>query len=341
MGALISRVADHCFWFGRYLERAEATARTLAVTHLMALGAETAVRHIWLPVIIVAGEEERFGEQVGLDAVEDGDRVQEYMTWDTGNPVSIWASVRALRENARAIRDQISLETWNTINELHVWMLDENVRQRYGEERYDFYRRVWQVTQQAYGLLLGTMGHDTPLDFILLGSYLERGSQTARVLDVHHHANKFAAVDAPHDSTVWISFLRALGGYETYMKRAAGKVREEAVIDFLVLENRFPRSIAHSLSGSFERFLAIRPADSPPALPGRQSFTRLRALRDWVRGQDRASIAAMGVHELLTHVVDETHEICTEIGRELLGMPAPMAPPVAEAASQAQISSRA
>src|SRR5690606_13975794 len=151
-------------------------------------------------------------------------------------------------------REQISRETWNTIDKLHVWMLDENVRQRYGEERCDFYRRVWQVTQQAYGPLLGTLGHDTPLDFIVRGSYLERGNQTARGLDGHDHATKSAAADAPHDSTVWISFLRALGGYETYMKRAAGKVREEAVIDFLVLENRFPRSIAHSLSGSYERF---------------------------------------------------------------------------------------
>lgn len=323
MGALISRVADHCFWFGRYFERAEATARTLAVTHSIALGAEAAMRQIWLPVIIVAGEEERFAERVGMEWVEDGDRVQEYMTWDSSNPGSIWASVRALRENARAIRDQISLETWNTINELHVWMLDETVRHRYGEERYDFYRRVWQTTQQVYGLLLGTMGHDTSLDFILLGSSLERASQTARVLDVHHHANQFLSGEAIDDGTVWISFLRALGGYETFMKRSPGQVRGETVTAFLVLETKFPRSIAHGLSAAFDRFRAIRPPGSPPERPGANSYAKLQTLRDWVCAQNRSSITETGVHEVLTRVVDEVHEICVEIGRELLGHGAP------------------
>lgn len=318
MGALISRVADHCFWFGRYLERAEATARTLAVTHSMALGAEATMRQIWLPVIIVAGEEDRFAERIGVEWVEDGDRVQEYMTWDAGNPGSIWASVRALRENARAIRDQISLETWNTINELHVWMLDEEVRHSFGGSRWDFYRRVWQTTQQVYGLLVGTMGHDTPLDFILLGSYLERASQTARVLDVHHHANKFLSGEVVDDGLVWISFLRALGGYETFMKQSPGRVTEETVTNFLLLEQRFPRSIAHGLAGAYQRFQAIRPVDSPPTRPGARSYAELERLKTWVCALDRATIVELSVHEVLTRVVDSIHDVCVGISAELL-----------------------
>jgi len=319
MTALICRVADHCFWFGRYLERAEATARTLAVTHTMSLGAEASMRQIWLPVIIIGGEEERFGQRVGMEWAEDGDRVQEYMTWDEGNPGSIWAAVRALRENARAIRDQISLEAWHAINELYVWMLDEGVRNRYSDARYEFYQRVWQVTLQVHGLLAGTMGHDTPLDFITLGSTLERANQTARVLDVHYHANKYLSDDAVADGAVWISFLRALGGYETFMKKARGQVREAEVTNFLILEHRFPRSIAYSILTAYQRLKSIRPDDSPPELPGARSVAMLAEFRRWILGQTRESISATGVHLVLTRVVDEVHEICDAIGKELLG----------------------
>ena len=47
---MISRVADHCFWLGRYLERAESTARVLGVTRNLALDVELNPRHVWLPV---------------------------------------------------------------------------------------------------------------------------------------------------------------------------------------------------------------------------------------------------------------------------------------------------
>ena len=54
---MISRVADHCFWFGRYLERAESTARLLQVTRSLAFDAELPVTQCWQPLVIVSGEE--------------------------------------------------------------------------------------------------------------------------------------------------------------------------------------------------------------------------------------------------------------------------------------------
>src|SRR4051812_25098951 len=79
---LISRVADHCFWFGRYLERAESTARVLTVTSSLALDNELPVAQVWPPVIIVSGEQPSFAARFGDNAAEDGDVTQNYMTWD-------------------------------------------------------------------------------------------------------------------------------------------------------------------------------------------------------------------------------------------------------------------
>src|SRR4029079_10271000 len=75
---MISRVADHCFWFGRYLERAESTARVLHVTSKLALDAELPPQQVWFPVIIVSGEKAQFSQTLGEDAASDGEIVQQY-----------------------------------------------------------------------------------------------------------------------------------------------------------------------------------------------------------------------------------------------------------------------
>ena len=79
---MISRVADHLFWLGRYLERAESAARVLSVTRNLSLDGELAPRQAWQPAVIVSGEEEAFQARCGEEAYEDGERVQAYLTWD-------------------------------------------------------------------------------------------------------------------------------------------------------------------------------------------------------------------------------------------------------------------
>ena len=78
----------------------------------------------------------------------------------------------------------------------------------YREHRYGFYRRVRQAAQLFLGLIRSTMLHDTPLDFIWFGVLLERVSQTARTLDVHHHAltTQLEAHDVV-ETALWLSLL--------------------------------------------------------------------------------------------------------------------------------------
>ena len=91
---VISRVADHCFWVGRYIERAESTARLLQVTRALAFDAELPPLHCWRPLMIVSGQFPEFSAHFGADAAGNGDIVQRYMTWAPENPVSIRTSVR-------------------------------------------------------------------------------------------------------------------------------------------------------------------------------------------------------------------------------------------------------
>ena len=327
---MISRVADHCFWFGRYIERAEATTRMLAASVSLALDAELPPALVWRPVVVVSGEEARFGSRIAGDdddhpAWGDGEIVQRFLVWDEDTGVSLARSIQGMRWNARSIREVLSHEAWEAVNELHLWMLGDAGPASYAQHREAFYQHVRRATQLTLGLLRSTMLHDEPLDFVWLGVLLERVNQTARMLDVHHHA--FTQMSRRHEvveTALWLSLLRGLSGSEAYLKRAAGRISSEGVARFLVSEPAFPRSIAYCVHSAYSPLCEIRPPDSHDR-PGGVSLERLRVLDTWVDARRTEPLDGTGVHDLLTHVVDEVHEICETIGRELLGAMPPAA----------------
>lgn len=321
---MISRVADHCFWFGRYVERAEATARQLSATASLALDAELPPAQVWRPVVVVSGEEDAFSSRIAEDnddhpAWGDGDIVQRFMVWDDANGVSLSRSIQGARWNARSIREVLSLEAWEAVNELHLYGTSDEAQTHWAHHRDQFYQTVRRSTQLALGLLRSTMLHDEPLDFIWLGVLLERVNQTARILDVHHHS--FTNLNGRKEiieTALWLSLLRALSGSEAYMKRAAGRISSDAVARFLISETAFPRSIAYCVHSAYDRLCDIRPPDKHD-LPGGISLERLRVLDAWVAARSKDPLGGRSVHELLTHVVDEVHAICGTLGKELLG----------------------
>jgi uncharacterized alpha-E superfamily protein len=316
---VISRVADHCFWFGRYLERAESTARMLAQAASFALDAELPSAQVWRPIVVVSGEEDAFLDRIaeGDDnhaAWGDGELVQSFMVWDAANGVSIASSINGARWNARSIREVLSLDAWEVTNELHLWFT--GAEQQYARERESFYQHVRRSTQLSLGLLRSTMLHDEPLDFMWLGVLLERVNQTARMLDVHHHAFTTIPGHELVQTALWVSLLRAMSGQEAFMKKVTQRISSEGVARFLISEDAFPRSIAYCVHSAHDRLASIRPPDAHD-LPGGQSLERLRILDTWVTTRAKEPLAS--VHDLLTHVVDEVSSICGTLGRELLG----------------------
>jgi uncharacterized alpha-E superfamily protein len=325
---MIARVAEHCFWFGRYIERTEASARMLAVTLNLALDGELTPQQCWLPPLIVSGEQQRFTELHGGGS-DDGDIVQSFLTWEEQNPCSLRRTVGAARDNGRSIRELLSLEAWEALNQLHLWMLQDGGRAAYLDNRDGFYRRIRESTQLCLGLLRSTMLHDTPLDFIWLGVLLERAGQTARMLDVHHHAlsaaDSTSQLQQAMEDVLWFALLRASSGFEAFMKRYQGRANRQTVAAFLICEPAFPRSIGYCVHSAYDRMCRIRPPGEP-ALPGAEPLARLRALDEWLGQQ---TVESGTIHEALTRVVVETAKICDGIGRDLFGV-APSAPAVAK-----------
>jgi uncharacterized alpha-E superfamily protein len=318
---MIARVADHCFWLGRYIERTESTARVLQVTGALALDAELPARRCWHPLVVVSGQEADYVARFGRDALGDAELVQRYLTRDLKNPVSLVRSIGAARENARSIREVISLEVWQVVNELHVFLASDEAEAMYEGDRDALYARVQRSTQLGLGLLRSTMLHDAPLDFVWLGVLLERVGQTARLLDVQYHA--LIAEGAPHavlETALWLSLLRACSGFEAFMKRSRGKVTGPAVAGFLILEPRFPRSVHYCVTAAKERVASIcRDGE----LQGEDAVAKLGALEGMLDGIVPDELRGARVHEVLTRVVNEAHAVCDAIGHKLLGYDVP------------------
>ncbi len=318
---MISRVADHCMWMGRYLERAESTSRLLQATRGLVLDTELSPEECWRPLLVAAGEEPAFLKAFGEKATADAETVERYMTWSEPNLSSLVNSVRGARENTRSVREVVSLDAWESINELYLWLQSDAAREDYAVHRYGFHRRVGASIQLTLGLLRSTMLHDTPLDFIWLGVMLERAGQTARLLDVHHRPGRPQRHQVV-EMSVWVSLLRAVSAMEPFLQRYRGKVSSQDAAAFLMLDVSLPRSLRYCVRASLEKLRRVRPPEAP-------SVARLAALDSWLQTLQPNTLEPAIVHEYLTRVVDEISAVCSAVGDELFGATA-VAPAAAE-----------
>jgi uncharacterized alpha-E superfamily protein len=314
---MISRVADHCFWVGRYFDRAESSARLLQVTRALAFDSELPSLECWRPLVTVSGQYPDFVERFGAAAAADGEVVQNYMTWSLDNDVSVARSIRAARESSRSIREVLSRDIWQATNQMFLWFVGEEAARQYGDDREELYRRVRASTQLCLGLVRSTMLHDEPMDFLWLGVLLERVGQTARILDMHHHM--LAGTGSQHkilQTALWLSLLRACSGFEAFMRKHQGRVSRTAVVSFLIFEPAFPRSLKYCTHSALGVMRKIWP--ELDATVAGQSLERLAALDAWLE-QRAAEPLPTDVHELLTHVVDQVSLICGAMQQAMAG----------------------
>lgn len=301
---MISRVAEHCFWLARYLERAENTARILEVNHTLLLDFHVPVDQQWKPLLIISGIHEFEGEQTA-------ETVQEFMTWDRDNPFSIASSLAWARENARIIREVISAEMWERMNFYHLWMQGGDARALYGANRHEFYAQVRRINQLLHGIADATMSHGEAWEFFKLGTYLERASQTARIMDVKYYTllPKVEDVGGPIDNAHWIAILMSCSGYEPFHKKLRPSPIDPgtAVAEFLLFDGQFPRSVRRCLSecewavaAAAGNVVGTDPSEPEKLIVELIAYLDARNLPDVIRE---------GLHQTLTRVVDSVQGI--------------------------------
>jgi uncharacterized alpha-E superfamily protein len=305
---MISRVAEHCYWMSRYLERAENTARVLDVNRTLLLDFEIPIEQQWKPLLIISGIKDYTGSA-------DAETVQNLLTWDRDNPSSIAWSLAAARENARVVREAISGELWERMNYYYLWLQGMLAGELYSRDRNDFYGQVKRINQLLFGIGEATMSRDEAWDFYLLGRYLERACQTGRILDVKYHILLPTPqhIGTPVDGAHWTAILKSCSGYEVFHKQRRSTDLGFSVAEFLVFDNQFPRSIRHCLNAC--RLAAHRISGRKRQQAGNELERLLDALLDWLNLVTVDDLVRTGLHESLTAVIDRTHEIGDAVHR--------------------------
>ncbi len=301
---MISRVAEHCYWLARYLERAENAARVLEVNHTLLLDFHVPVEQQWKPVLIISGIQE-------FEKEPTAENVQEFMTWDPDNPFSIASCLYWSRENARIIREVISGEMWERINFYHLWVQSAAARETYDANRHEFYAQVKRINQLLHGIADATMSHGEAWEFFKLGTYLERASQTARIMDVKYHTllPKIEDIGTPTDNAHWVAILMSCSGYEPFHKKQWPTPIDPAVAvaDFLIFDEQFPRSIRRCVWESEGAAAAV--AGNPVGREFTAAEKAIGELLTWLDARSIADVVRDGLHEALTHVVDSVNRI--------------------------------
>ena len=242
---MLSRVADSLYWMSRYAERAENIARILDVNLQLMLDlpklAPEEQKGLWEPLLRSTGDHEEFYQ---YHKVTSSENVIDFLTLYPKNSNSILNCVTTARENARHVREQISLEMWEEINRAYLWMKSQTLKKIQRQGPYEFFMQVKNASHLFQGITDGTMTHGEDWDFIQVGKYLERADMTTRILD----ANDEIFVKQPTNSHTsgtlqWSAILRSCSSHDAYRKFYVAQVEPDKVVEFLILNEFFPRSI--------------------------------------------------------------------------------------------------
>lgn len=252
---MLSRVAESIYWLSRYIERAENVARFISVNLNLGLDLPGRPDQQWSPLIVTTGDNaafaRRYGEPTKLHAVQ-------FLTFDRENPNSILSCLTAARENARSVREIISSEMWEHINKFYMLVRDSGGAELAMENAYDFYERIRVSGQEFTGITDATMTHGEAWHFSLLGRSLERADKTSRILDVKYFILLPSPCDvgSPFDDIQWSALLRSASALEMYRQRF-GRITPVHVVEFLVLDQEFPRAVLFCLTAANESLHSI------------------------------------------------------------------------------------
>jgi uncharacterized alpha-E superfamily protein len=230
---MLSRIAESLYWIGRYVERAEDTARILDV-HLQRMLADpwTSEDAACRSLLAVMGMPD-------IEGPFTSSRVVSLLGLDDRNPSSVVGSLAAARENARGARETVSSEMWECLNS--TWHGLPNARRRVEQQGvHAFFRWVRERCAVMAGLTDATMSRDEGWLFLVLGRSVERVDMTARLLRTHERAG--GSIPS------WLTLLRSSGAWETFLRTYRGSLDDRHAAEFLLLDRLFPRSVFAALS---------------------------------------------------------------------------------------------
>ncbi|MEO6041266.1 MAG: alpha-E domain-containing protein [Croceibacterium sp.] len=292
---MLGRVANGIFWMYRYLERAENTARLLAAGHRMALtrGPDSASEE-WRSVLTTLGHRKAYQAH---HQDFSGAHVSDFLLRGRGNPESVLAMFESARFNARTCRSAITLEVWEAVNEGWMNLKDLLSRPVRDTSLTTVLAAIRRESTLARGATHGSMMRNETYAFARAGTFIERADNTARILDVKYYLllPSLAYVGTALDTGQWDNVLRSLSGERAYRWLNAGRMDSRSIAQFVILNDRFPRSLAFCYNAMRENLASlaqIHGSEGPV-------HAVLRQAEPLVRGTSVDDVFDQGLHQFL------------------------------------------
>jgi len=307
---MLSRVADSIFWMYRFLERAENNARFLDVNFNLVLDLPSGMTEQWKPLVITTGGLENYLRY--YEGFKKNDVIQ-FIGFDVRNPNSIYSCMRNARENARMIRENLTKELWEEINNLYLFISETvKIRKWDKSDPRKFFTRVKKGCQILWGINESTISRSDGWHFGQLGQSLERADNTSRILDVKYHIilPSVDSVGSPIDIIHWAALLKSVSAYNMY-RRHYGKILPINITEFLILEREFPRSILFCLQKA--EFSLRKISGNQSSGFANNAEKKLGSLRSDLEFADINDIFTGGLHEYL----DDLQKVISEISNSV------------------------
>jgi len=258
---MLSRIAESMFWIGRYVERAEDTARLLQ-THLRLIIEDTTAQEVDACRNLLA--------LMSVDHVKDPDLTDllRILGYDPAEPTSIYCCYASARDNARRAREVIPLDLWECVNA--TW--HQLPTTPFGTTgAHVFLNWARERSAMFAGISRGIMVRDDGWQFMSMGRSLEQVDMTSRLV---------ASASLTHGGTQWPAVLRGCGGHDAFLRTYGGLYTYREAAEFLIVDARFPRSIMHGLlaaSDSLHKVAQNNAVTARHAEPALRSLGQLRA----------------------------------------------------------------
>jgi uncharacterized alpha-E superfamily protein len=239
---MLSRTASSLYWVGRYMERAEFTTRLIEATiRLGSLSGQADSDQVWTSALAVVAATDAFAkdkESIGAF------NARRYLALSPGNPSSIRSCLVGARDNARAARNVLTREIWEAIN--RAWLVIADRSSPGGTQA--TLNMVEQLKAETRGFegALSRMLRNEAYWFMRLGSMIERGDNTARLLDVKYYLllPPGAEVGGTLDRDQWMTLLQIVSGQTAYRIIYKQALKPALIADLLIFRPELPRSLA-------------------------------------------------------------------------------------------------
>lgn len=293
---MLSRAAENLYWFGRYLQRAENTARLVNVHAYLSLDLPRRLPLSWISLVEILGAGSEYKRLYDSDSEAD---VSRFLLTDERFGGSLMQSVTHARELLRTSRDTMPSEAWEMLNALHALLVAREESVAYRRVRTETLDTVIDGCLKLVGLLVSNMSRGVGFQFLRLGMALEQADMTTRIIDVrsgglvadHEHDEL-----APFRAIQWMSVLKSLAAYQMYRQQKRARVSGSGALRFLLQDHQFPRSVGFCLWSLGQTL---------PRLPRHDGASRaLAEVADLVHGADVVALINDGDESSLPQLLD-------------------------------------